>query len=129
MNRAPRTVRRDPTIYASGIVAALWVLLAWLNPENTYHAAPPLIAGIFPVMHRLRLGRLGWRGAAAAGFGGYLNLLLVTGLLWITDRLEGPALFGLEHAAVEGLILGVAGSVGGAVVAMLPTPALLQRRR
>ncbi len=119
------TQRRDPSIYASGIVAAIWVILAWVNPDNTYHAAPPLVAGIFPVMHRIRLGRLEPKGAAAAGIGGYANLLLVTGVLWITVRLDGPALFGLDSPAIEALILGAAGSVAGALVAMAPS--LLRR--
>ena len=50
MTQPRRIVRRDPTIFTSGFVAALWVVLAWVNPDNTYHAAAPLVAGIFPVM-------------------------------------------------------------------------------
>ncbi len=109
MTQQAGTGRRDPTIYASGVVAAIWVLLAWLNPGNTYHAAPPLVAGIFPLMQRIQHGQMQVRPALAAGFGGYINLLVVTGLLWLTSRLEGPALFGIDDAAIEALILGAAG--------------------
>ena len=51
--------RRPPFGIAnlSGLLAAMWVILAWINPELTYHLAPPLVAGSFPIGHRLRVSQ------------------------------------------------------------------------
>ncbi len=125
----PRTAgERDPTIYTSGVVAAVWVVLAWLNPESTYHAAPVLAAGIFPVAQRLRHGRLRPVQAAGAGAGGYLNVLIVTGLLAWLGKLQGPSLLPFGSAAVEALIFGAAGAVVGGLVAFAPRLKALTRR-
>ncbi len=125
----PRTAgERDPTIYTSGVVAAVWVVLAWLNPESTYHLAPVLAAGIFPVAQRVRHGRLRPAQAAGAGAGGYLNVLIVTGLLAWIDKLQGPSLLPFGGAAVEALVLGALGAVAGAALAIAPRPKALSRR-
>ncbi len=125
----PRTAgERDPTIYTSGVVAAVWVVLAWLNPDSTYHLAPVLAAGIFPVAQRLRHGRLAPAHAAGAGAGGYLNVLVVTALLTWLDKLQGPSLLPFGNAAVEALVFGAVGAVVGAALAYAPRPAALTRR-
>ncbi len=124
----PRTEgERDPTVYTSGVVAAVWVVLAWVNPESTYHLAAPLVAGIFPIAQRLRLGRLTWAQALGAGAGGFVNVLLVTGLLSLLDKLQGPSLLPIGGAALEAVIFGLAGGIVGALGARIPTPARLRR--
>ena len=40
----------------SGLLAAVWVVAAWLKPDLTYHLAPVFVAGAFPLGHRLRVG-------------------------------------------------------------------------
>lgn len=128
MNR-PRTAgERDPTVYTSGVVAAVWVALAWFNPDNTYHAAPLLAAGIFPVAQRLRHGRLTAGQAVGAAAGGYLNVLVVTVLLTVVDKLEGPSLLPFGDAAVEALVFGAAGSLLGAAAAHAPRMRARSRR-
>lgn len=112
--------RRDPTFYLSGLVAALWVALAWSNPETTYHAAPPLVAGVFPAAHRWRAGALPPGAAVAAGFGGWINVLVVGVALRIADLLRGPSLLPFGDAFVEALLLGALGALGGAALAVIP---------
>ncbi len=124
----PRTAgERDATVYTSGVVAAIWVVLAWVNPDNTYHLAPVLAAGIFPVAQRVRHGRLVALQAAGAAAGGYLNVLIVTGLLAWLGKLEGPSLLPFGDAAVEALVFGAIGAVAGAALAYAPRPRVPSR--
>ncbi len=117
---APDRPRRDPTFYLSGLVAALWVALAWTNPDTTYHAAPPLVAGVFPAAHRWRAGPLPPAAALAAGFGGWINVVVVGIALGLADLLRGPSLLPAGGPLAEALILGAGGALLGAVVAVLP---------
>ena len=123
--------RRAPTGiggYLSGIVAGIWVALAWRNPENTYYIAPLLAAAAFPISQRVRLGRLSWRDASWAAAGGLVNALVATGLLLAAGKFDGKAVLGFWHPAVEAVAFGVVGAVVGAWAAQVRAPASLVRR-
>ena len=107
--------KRDLTAYTSGLIAALWVILAFANPENTYHAAPVLVAAAFPVAHRFRHGPMHPLTALGAGFGGFINVAVVAGGLTLLDKMQGRSLLP-GGPAVEAIILGAAGAAAGAVI-------------
>ena len=103
----------------SGLLAALWVLLAWLNPDVTYHLAPILVAGAFPVGHRLRVGQpLTPVQGVATFIGSLINLGVATGILTWAGKLEGPSLLPTGGAVLESVVFGVG---AGAVAAFLVT--------
>ena len=101
----------------SGLLAALWVVLAWINPDTTYHLAPVLVAASFPIGHRLRVGHhLNPVQAVATFVGAGLNVGVATGILAWADKLRGPSLLSSGGAVMEAVIFG---AVAAAVVAVL----------
>ena len=118
----PRTRQRDVTIYASGVISAIWVFLAFLEPETHYFMAPLLAAMAFPVTMRVKNGKQPLSGALGAGLGGMIPVLLVTGLLSVVGQLKGPPLFSWGGPASEALLFAALGGVLGALVALTPTP-------
>jgi hypothetical protein len=115
--------RFDITPYLSGLLAALWVVLAFLNPETTYHLAPVLVAGAYPVGLRRRANRRVRLGmAAAAAVGSLLVALVVTLALWLAGRLDGPTLLPFGDAAVESVVFALTGAVIGFGFAVVPLP-------
>jgi hypothetical protein len=115
--------------YASGILAVSWAALAWFNPENTYHLFPLVIAGALPVSYRAG-GRppLSWPAGLGAAVGGLINVALITILLTVRDKLEGPSLLSFGDAAVEAIIFAMVGGLAGAVFAVKWTEHTLRRR-
>ena len=95
--------------YLSGIVAGVWVVLAWTNPTNTYFIAPLLVGAAFPIGQWFTLGRLSRAEALGAATGGLVNVAVATGLLTVADRLRGDAVLAGWHPGVEALVLGLAG--------------------
>lgn len=104
----------------SGLLAALWVVLAWLNPDLTYHLAPILVAGAFPIGHRLRIGQpMNPVQAFATFVGANLNVGVATGILAWADKLRGPSLLPTGGAVMEAFVFGaVAAGVMAAVVTL-----------
>ncbi len=113
--------------YLSGIVAGIWVALAWRNPENTYYIAPLLAAAAFPLSQRVRLGRLSRREAAWAGIGGLLNVIVATVLLLVAGKFDGNAVLGFWPPAVEALAFGLLGAVAGAWLAQAAASSVVRR--
>ncbi|MEE8332185.1 MAG: hypothetical protein V3R84_10490 [Acidimicrobiia bacterium] len=105
----------------SGLLAALWVVLAWLNPDLTYHLAPILVAGAFPIGHRARVSQpLNPVQAFATFVGASLNVGVATGILAWADKLRGPSLLPTGGAVMEAVIFGALAAAAMAVVAALP---------
>ena len=105
----------------SGLLAGLWVLLAWFNPDLTYHLAPILVAGAFPVGHRLRVGeRLNPVQASATFVGACLNVGIATGILAWADRLRGPSLLPTGGAVLEAVVFGASAALVASVIVALP---------
>jgi hypothetical protein len=110
--------RRNPYIYVSGAFGAFWVLMAWLNPENTYFMFPLLVAGAVPVSYRLALGRpLPTPVALGAAVAGLINVILLATLLALFGKLEGPTFLGAGGVVVETIVWGVLGATLGSVAA------------
>ncbi|MEO5779294.1 MULTISPECIES: hypothetical protein [Arthrobacter] len=100
----------------SAALAVLWLVLALLNPETTYHLAPVLVAAGWPVVYRLRAGGrrpVMLRTLAVAGGAG--TALLVTGVLGALGALRGPTLTGTGNALAETIIAIAAGVVAGMI--------------
>ncbi len=106
----------------SAALAVLWLVLALLNPETTYHLAPLLVAAGWPVVYRLRAGsRRPAMLRILAVAGGTGIALVVTGALAALDALRGPTLTGSGNALTETFIAVAAGAVAGmAAVGILP---------
>lgn len=106
--------------YASGGLAALWVVLAWFRPESTFHLAPLLVGAMFPLGHRWKSGRLSPAALAGTFVGGLVNVAVPIVILTLGDKLEGPTIGGFSNATVESIVLGVAGVAIGVIAAALP---------
>ena len=105
----------------SGLLAALWVILAWLNPDITYHLAPLLVAGSFPAGHRLRVGKQLTPVQAFATFvGAIFNVGIAIGILTWADKLQGPSLLPTGGAVMESVVFGLVGATIAALVVALP---------
>lgn len=114
--------------YLSGIIAGIWVALAWQNPENTYYIAPFLVAASFPIAQRVKVGRLNRRDALWSAGGGMINVLVATGLLFTTGKLDGTSLLSFWGPAPEAVFLGLVGALLGGAIAQARVPATLARR-
>lgn len=115
--------RRSPLGIAnlSGLLAGLWVLLAWFNPDLTYHLAPILVAAAFPIGHRLRVAQpLNPVQAVATFVGAGLNVGVAAGILAWADRLRGPSLLPAGGAVLEAVVFGAAAALIAASVVALP---------
>jgi len=105
----------------SGLLAGIWVVLAWLNPDVTYHLGPILVAASFPIGHRLRAGArlLPFQGFATF-VGAGLNVGVATGILAWADKLRGPSLLPSGGAVIEAVVFGAVAGIAAAVVVALP---------
>lgn len=114
--------RKSPfgIVHISGVLAGLWVLLAWFNPDVTYHLAPILVGGAFPIGHRLRVKEpLNPVQAFATFVGACLNVGVAAGILAWADRLRGPSLLPTGGAVFEAMVFGAAAALVASVIATL----------
>ncbi len=101
----------------SAVLGVVWLVLAVLNPETTYHLAPLLVAAAWPVVFRLRAGpRPGMPGRVVAVAGGTAIAAVVAAVLSVLDALRGPTLTGTGDALTETAIAVAVGAVAGLVV-------------
>ena len=121
-NESPeREAARRPgaALYLSIGLAVLWAVLAFLNPNTTYHLAPPLIVVAVPLSHRTTgSGPLSGPAAAGATFSGLTNSLITTAVLALNDKLEGESWLPAGDATVEALVFAALGAVAGYVIAV-----------
>ena len=109
--------RPGAALYLSLGLAALWVVLAFLNPLTTYHLGPPLVVAAVPLSHRSTgSGPLSSAAAAGAVVSGLTNALVATAVLFFSDKLEGESLLPFGDAAVESIVFALGGAVLGFVV-------------
>ncbi|MDH3426679.1 MAG: hypothetical protein OEM22_08440 [Acidimicrobiia bacterium] len=105
----------------AGLLAGLWVVLAFIRPESTFHLAPILVGVGFPLGHRLRIRQPLTAGQAiATGIGSAINLAIAIGILTWADKLRGPSLLSFGGAITEAVVFGAVSAVVGAVFAALP---------
>ena len=105
----------------SGLLAAVWVVAAWIKPELTYHLAPIFVAGAFPLGHRLRVGEpLNPVQAFATFVGAAVNVGIATGILAWADKLQGPSLLPTGGAALEAIVFGGVAAALAAIVVATP---------
>jgi hypothetical protein len=102
-------------LYGLGL-AAVWVVLAWLNEGTVYNAAPLLVSAVVPIGLALS-GRPTLGAAAVAAVVGAAMALSGTALLVLLHRLEGPSLLPSGNATTEAAIFSVAGAGIGYVLA------------
>ncbi|MEE9415543.1 MAG: hypothetical protein V3V01_09680 [Acidimicrobiales bacterium] len=110
---------------ASLVGAVLWLGLALRTPTSTFHFAPLIVAGVWPVVRRSMGRRLETVEAAkvAVASGG---LALLVGLtLLIADSLKGPSLWSEDDAFLEVVLFAILGAAFGFRVASRSRPGLL----
>lgn len=105
---------RHAGLLTSAALAVVWLLLARIHPETTYHLAPLLVAASWGGARRWvdRAPAPPRRGLAAAAGGGTVGLVTTVELAWI-NALEGPVLWGSGSALTETLVLLVLGAALG----------------
>lgn len=86
--------------------AAVWFVLALNNPTLTYHFAPIIVSGAWPVLLPGRTSRDLW----AAGIGAMGMALIVTLALSLSDSLRGPDLLKGDAATAEMILFSVLGA-------------------
>ena len=105
-------------MYVSGAFGAIWVLMAWSRPENSFFLFPVLVAAAVPVSYRLIAGRgLPIGIALGAAIAGLLNVFLLAAMLAIAGKLNGPTLLPVGGSVVDAMMLGFLGAAGGAPLA------------
>lgn len=113
--KEPAALRR--AVVATGGLAALWVTLAWLRPQVTFHLAPALVAGALPAVY----GRSAEEPAppetalVLAAVGEAIGMLLAL-VLWALGKLLGPSLLPVGGALLEAVLAASLGAVVGWVV-------------
>lgn len=107
--------------YLSGIFAGVWVLIAFLNPENDYLLFPILIAGAVPVSYRISLrGPVDLPTAVGGAIAGLFTVALTVGLLTFAGKLQGPGALPFGSSLVDVLVLGSIGAAVGVLIAVVP---------
>jgi len=121
MLRRPTHVRG--ALY-SGVVSVVWLVLAWRNPSLTYHFAPLIGAALWPLSLRSQ-GRRHITDARIGGLGGFGMMMLVTVILLITGRMNGPNFAHVGPAWPEAVLFAAIGAVIATRVASRERPGLL----
>ena len=105
---------RNPFVYVSGAFGAIWVLIAWAQPGNSYYLFPMLVAAAMPVSYRLVAGRaLPMPVAVGSAVAGLLNVFLLAAILAIAGKLQGPTILPAGGAVVDSIVLGLVGATAG----------------
>jgi hypothetical protein len=102
---------------ATAVVLAVWSVLAVRSPDLTYHFAPLIAAGVWPVLgHHTTTS--GLRPTALAALGGFAMTATVSLLLAGAGYLEGPTFWGDGHALSEAILFAALGAAGGAAIGL-----------
>lgn len=99
---------------ATVAVAVVWWMLALWRPTVTYHLAPVFAGGVWPVV--LRRGaplRVSARDARLGAMAGAFVAVGTSILLWWSDLLRGPTLWGDGGAILEAVLAVALGAFGG----------------
>ena len=108
----------------SGVVAVVWLALAWRNPTLTYHFAP-LIGGVVGPLSLRSQGRAD--AALSRKVGGIVLAMLggVTLVLELAGRQEGPNFLHAGPAWPEAVLFLIVGVAVGVRAASRERPGLL----
>ena len=94
--------------------AVMWLVLALDRPASTFHFAPIIVAGAWPVLARTGAEHsLETRAAALRAGAGLALAVMVTSVLAVTDSLQGPSLWNEDSAGLEAVLFAVGGAVAG----------------
>ena len=81
------------SIGASAFIAAIWIVMAMINPTTTYHLSPVLVAAAPSVVLRMSVGGPApWRQVTLAAVSGAAVAALATMVLVFANALRGPVL-------------------------------------
>ncbi len=84
------------------VIAAMWVVIALLNPTITYHLSPLILASAPSVVARLLAERaLPWGQALVTAAAGGVVAGIATLILVLADAFQGPVITA-EFAAIPG---------------------------
>jgi hypothetical protein len=99
------------------VLAAVWVLAAWLN-DTTLHFAPLLVAALVPLGTALAGEPPPFSRRLAATAVGAALALAATTTLALTGHLDGPSLLPTGGAVAEAVAFSLSGAVIGLVLGM-----------
>ena len=107
------------TAWGAGFVA-LWLAVAALRPDSTFHLAPLLVAGIPPLAMAFddSSGATARSVTIAAAIGVGLALLATT-ILAVVGKLDGAALEPFSNAVVESVVAAIAGGAAAWIIGLL----------
>ena len=100
-----------------GVLAAVWVMLAWLH-DTDYHFAPLLVAALVPLGVALAGEPPPFSRRLAGAAVGAVLTLAATAALALSGHLDGPSLLPAGGAAAEAVAFSLAGAVIGLVLGM-----------
>ncbi len=117
------TVRRPPLVGHFVTLAALevlWITLALVRTETTFHLAPLTVTGVLPVLAALDPeDPPSRRPVVVRAMVGAVVTVGVIAMLAAAGAMAGPSLLPFGGAATESLVFAVIGATGGAVIALL----------
>lgn len=107
------------TTWGAGF-AALWLAVAALRPDSTFHLAPLLVAGVPPLTMAFddSSGATSRSVSIAAAIGVGLALLATT-ILAVVGRLDGAALEPFGNAIAESVVAAIAGGAAGLIIGLV----------
>lgn len=97
----------------AGALAVIWLVAASLRPSTTYHLAPLLVAAAVPFVVAADARAPTARRLIGAAAGGGTLALVVTGVLTVAGRLEGPSLLPFGGAVTESVVFALVGAAVG----------------
>jgi hypothetical protein len=100
--------------------AALWLAVAALRPDSTFHLAPLLVAGVPPLTMAFddSSGATSRSVTVAAAIGVGLALL-ATVILAVVGRLDGAALEPFGNAVAESVVAAIVGGAAGWIIGLV----------
>lgn len=104
---------RPRRLFVAFLFAALWVAVAGLRPDTTFHLAP-LIVAAWPALRERELA-----GAVRMSLLGLFLALATTMMLFSLGGLDGPSLLPWGGAGFESVLAGAAGALLGVVPVVL----------
>lgn len=110
-------VRRAASISIG--LAVLWIVVAFVRSGLTFHLAPILVAGAFPVVYAFDSDDpISARDLVPATVAGLAISLLATLILAVAGEMTGPSLLPFGGAATEAVVFSLAGAIGGFGIGM-----------
>lgn len=104
------------------LFAGLWVIVALIRSDSTFHLAPLLIAGAPPVLFGLEgPDRSDRTSVMRVGAGALVLALATSGVVVLIGAMQGPSFEAFPSPLVEAVVFSVVGSVAGVGFALMST--------